>query len=99
MAMTGIDVQCLTLFCWPKSGRCSDFDARSTATMTGVRSLHCLAKYLILLDHVGKGADKKLPILIVPDDRLAVIASSGHMIDCAGVDDAQGSSHALNLHK
>ena len=41
----------------------------------------CVADHSILLNHVGQGSDESLPVFVIPNNSLAVIAPRGDMID------------------
>ena len=52
-----------------------------------------MTAHLVVLDHFGQGADEPLPVGIIADNGPAVIAACRHMVDGAGVAEAQRPSH------
>jgi len=52
---------------------------------------------VVVFDHLGHGADEPLPIGIIADDGLAVIAPRCHMVDGKAVVDKHGPGHGQSL--
>jgi hypothetical protein len=42
---------------------------------------------------VQKGVEKRFPVVVSLENRLLLVASGGHMVDSAGVFDAEGAGH------
>ena len=52
---------------------------------------------VVVFDHLGHGADEPLPIGIIADNGLAVIAPRRHMVDRTGVVATQGPGYGRRL--
>ena len=46
---------------------------------------------------VLKGVEERFPIVVVLENRLLLVASGGHMVDSAGIFDAEGAGHRARI--
>ena len=44
-----------------------------------------------------QGVEKRFPIVVVLENRLLLVASEGHMVDSAGIFDAEGAGHGARI--